>query len=97
MRRRRLVLTLLPILLLQMLAGFASAAVCVDPCPEEEETQESCPPVCALCASCAHAQLVVPDRARDTAFLRLGRCSADLRVVPSSHPADDIFHVPLLG
>lgn len=95
MPRRGLTLTLLVFIALQLLGAMAFASVCADACPDEEQ-ETSCPPVCALCTSCTHAQQAIvqstaPAVPHDVAMqsLHAPPCGA------ASHLADDIFHVPL--
>jgi hypothetical protein len=97
MHRRRITLTLLLVLVIQMIGAVAFASVCVEPCPDDTE-ETSCPPVCSLCTDCTHAQTAVVRHTADAAPLMTAS-----PVLPqhssssSSQLADDIFHVPLHG
>jgi len=97
MSRRGLTVTLLAILAVQLLGGMALASACPEPCPDDTE-DTGCPPVCALCTSCTHAQTAIVQHASARMPLM-----ATQRVVPqqaastSSPRTDDIFHVPLPG
>jgi hypothetical protein len=97
MTRRGLSVTLLVIFAVQLLGGFAIAAGCPDPCPDDADGA-GCAPICALCRSCTHAQTGIVERqvsavpmASMYAFLATAVAS------PSSRLAADIFHVPLPG
>ena len=94
---RLLPLALLVILAAQMLGGFAMSSVCVEPCPDETE-ETSCPPVCALCTTCRHAQsALLAETASRSPLLAAERCVPGLETAPATQLESDIFHVPLLG
>jgi hypothetical protein len=97
MIRRGLSLTLLVIFAVQLLGGMALASGCPDPCPDDAEGT-GCPPICALCTSCTHAQTgIVQHSASAMPRMSTHRFVPQQSVSASSQPADDIFHVPLLG
>jgi hypothetical protein len=95
MARRRITLTLLALIAVQLLGSMAFAAVCLEPCPDDTE-ETSCPPVCAICTTCTHAQQAIvhavvtsaPHPIAPHAFHEQAHGS-------SSQRTDDIFHVPL--
>jgi len=90
-------MTLLALIALQLVGGMAFASVCVEPCPDDTE-ETSCPPVCALCTSCTHAQTgIVQHAASSTPLTSTHRFVPRQSATPSSRLAADIFHVPLLG
>jgi len=97
MFRRRLALMLLLVLATQLWGGVAFASVCEEPCPDDTETS-SCPPVCALCTSCTHAQqgIVQRDVAAPPRLFAQTIVASQSSADSSQHTAD-IFHVPLLG
>lgn len=97
MLRRNVSVALLAMIAVQLLAGVAFASVCVEPCPDDTD-ETSCPPVCALCTSCTHAQTwIVQHAASETPLTTTHRFVAQPPTSPSSQLAADIFHVPLLG
>lgn len=97
MRHRGLAVTLLAILVVQLLGAMAFATVCAEPCPDDEGGT-SCPPVCALCTSCTHAQTAIVQQSVSGAPPMSNQPFIPLQTVPtSSRLAADIFHVPLLG
>ena len=97
MHRRGLSVTLLVILALQLLGSMAFASVCPEPCPDDTESS-SCPPVCALCTSCTHAQTgIVQHSASGMPLMSTHRFMPQQPTSTSAPLADDIFHVPLLG
>jgi hypothetical protein len=97
MPRRKVSVTLLAILAVQMLGGMVFASVCLEPCPDDTE-ETTCPPVCTLCTSCTHAQTaIVQDSSAGTPLLSAGRFLPQHLAAISSHLTDDIFHVPLPG
>lgn len=97
MVRRALTLTFFAVLVLQLAGGMALASACFEPCPEDSE-QSSCPPTCAVCTTCTHAQ---PAIVQQTGVAEtLGRACEPMLHARSAVPtqfADDIFHVPLRG
>jgi hypothetical protein len=97
MLRRNVSVALLAMIVLQLLGGMAFASVCLEPCPDDTE-ETSCPPVCALCTSCTHAQTaIVQHPATGLPFLAAARLIPRHPGSISSALAADIFHVPLLG
>lgn len=97
MSRRRLSLALVAILAVQLLGGVALAAVGVEPCPDDSE-DASCPPICALCTTCTHAQqAIVRHAASATPRVAAERYLPDAPQAAPSQLAADIFHVPLPG
>ena len=97
MRRRGLSVTLLVLIAVQLLGSMAFASVCLEPCPDDTEGT-SCPPICALCTSCTHAQTaIVHQRVSETPLTSTHRFIAQAPTSPTSQLAADIFHVPLLG
>jgi len=97
MFRRRLAFALLAVLAVQFAGGLVFASACPEPCPDDTE-ETSCPPVCALCTSCTHAQQAIVQVATDGFAMAAGRdlFSAQTELTPSGLAAD-IFHVPLRG
>ena len=97
MLRRGLSVTLLVIVAVQLLGSVAFASVCLEPCPDDTG-DASCPPICAVCTSCTHAQQAIVQNAGSGAPLMTTQ-----HVIPphplgtSSQLPADIFHVPLLG
>ena len=90
-------MTLLVLIALQLLGGMAFASVCSEPCPDDAEGT-SCPPVCAVCTSCTHAQTaIVQHAAASTQVTTTHRFVSQPVTSPSSQLAADIFHVPLPG
>jgi len=97
MHRRGLSVMLLALIAVQLLGSMAFASVCLEPCPDDTEGT-SCPPVCALCTSCTHAQTaIVPHATSGSPLTSLHRFAAQPTASPSSQLAADIFHVPLFG
>ncbi|MEO8379632.1 MAG: hypothetical protein ABI779_08195 [Acidobacteriota bacterium] len=97
MRRRGLSVTLLVLIAVQLLGSMVFASVCLEPCPDGT-AGTNCPPVCALCTTCTHAQTaIVRHAASETPLTSTHRFVAHPRTFPSSKLAADIFHVPLLG
>lgn len=93
--RRTTSTTLLLVLALQLLGGVVFASDCLESCPDDDA---SCPPVCALCTNCTHAQSVVVQQAAVAAPFLSSRALTGLPALHASAPlGDDIFHVPLLG
>jgi hypothetical protein len=94
---RRLTATVLILLALQLLGGMALAADCAEQCRDEADGA-GCPPVCALCTSCTHAQTATVLHLTPSMPLTAmqGFLPQSLRSI-SSQLTDDIFHVPLLG
>ena len=101
MVRRGICATLLVIAAVQMLGGMALASPCSDPCSDlcpEDGPGSGCPPICALCTSCPHAQTAIVQRAVVAEPLRATHEMAQQqRFTVSSPLTADIFHVPLLG
>lgn len=96
-RRNATVMTLLMLVALQLLGAIALSAVCLEPC-DDDEGSGSCPPVCTLCARCAHAQQAIVQREDGGALVTAAqRDDAQQRWGRSSQLAADIFHVPLAG
>lgn len=97
MPRRGLSLTLLALVALQLLGAMAFASVCLEPCPDDEEGA-SCPPVCAVCTSCTHAQTgIVQHSAGATPLISKNRFVPQQPGSICPQLASDIFHVPLPG
>jgi hypothetical protein len=97
MRRRGLSVTLLVLIAVQLLGSMAFASVCLEPCPDDTQGT-SCPPVCALCTSCTHAQTaIVQHTASGLPLMSTHRFVPQTPTSPCSQVATDIFHVPLLG
>ena len=97
MSRRGLTVTLLVLIAVQLLGSMAFASVCLEPCPDDTE-ETSCPPVCALCTSCTHAQTAIVQHAGSgLPLVSTHRFVPQPPTSPASHLAADIFHVPLLG
>jgi hypothetical protein len=95
--RRKVSMTILALIALQLLSGMAFASVCPEPCPDDAKGT-SCPPVCVLCTSCTHAQTAIVQHAPTSMpFTSTHRFVAQLAASPSSRVATDIFHVPLPG
>jgi hypothetical protein len=95
--RRTLSMTLLAMIALQLLSGMAFATVCFEPCPDDADGT-SCPPVCAVCTSCTHAQTaIVQHVAVGVPLMAEHRFVAQPPAWTSSQRAVDIFHVPLRG
>jgi len=94
---RGLSATLLVIFAMQLLGGMALASVCPDPCPDDA-SGTGCPPICALCTSCTHAQPgIVQQSASSTPSMPAHRFVPQQPAASSLQLAADIFHVPLLG
>lgn len=95
--RRALFATLLVILAVQLLGGMAFASVCPEPCADDAPGA-GCPPICALCTSCTHAQTAIVPHALNGAPLIASQqfLHPQVPAVPSQR-AHDIFHVPLPG
>ena len=97
MSRRGCSLALLAILALQLVGGIALATVCLDPCPDDDAGR-SCPPTCALCTTCTHAQpALLHDVSASVPSLPAARVVATERWAETSEHSSDIFHVPLAG
>ena len=97
MARHGVIATLLVIVALQLMGGILFATVCVEPCPDDGPAR-TCPPICALCASCTHAQQAIVRNTMTLAAIVVTPHVFGVRPVPApSQPAADIFHVPLLG
>ncbi len=97
MTRRGLTATILAILAVQMLGGMVLASDCLEPCPDDANGT-GCPPICALCTSCTHAQTAIVQRSSaGIPLMAMRGFLAQPTASVSSQIADDIFHVPLLG
>ena len=97
MARRGLSATLLMIVAVQLLGGMAFASNCEEPCRDEAPGAD-CPPICALCTSCTHAQpAIVQPAAAGVPLMSAQHFVPQQRAAISSPRADDIFHVPLPG
>jgi hypothetical protein len=97
MLRRNASVALLAMIALQLLGGMAFASVCPEPCPDDTD-ETSCPPVCALCTGCTHAQTaIVQHSANGSPFMATARFLPQQTASASSQLAADIFHVPLAG
>jgi hypothetical protein len=97
MARRGLSATLLVILAVQLFGVLAFASVCPEPCPDDAQGTR-CPPICALCTTCTHAQPALVQRsAAGAPLISTRHFVPQQRLSISSQLADDIFHVPLLG
>lgn len=97
MRNRRLAVTLLLILAVQLLGAMAFASTCPDPCPDDAEGT-SCPPVCTLCTGCTHAQTAIVQHSANAVPLMSPQAFVAPQAASTSWKlAADIFHVPLLG
>lgn len=88
---------LLVLVVVQLLGGMAFASVCSEPCPDDAQGT-GCPPICALCTNCTHAQTAIVQHSATGVPLTAPQQFApqQLPAVPS-RLARDIFHVPLLG
>ena len=94
---RGLCVTLLVIVAVQMLGGVTFASVCPEPCPDDARGN-GCPPICALCPGCTHAQTTVVRRSIVAEPLIVTHeFLPQQRLSVSPQLTDDIFHVPLLG
>ncbi|MCA1734291.1 MAG: hypothetical protein LC732_11900 [Acidobacteria bacterium] len=97
MARRCLPVTLLLLVAVVLGGATALAPVCLAPCADDGG-DENCPPACARCTSCAHAQTVIVQGETHGIFLRSApRFEPRQPASACSRPAGDIFHVPLLG
>jgi hypothetical protein len=97
MPRRKLSVTLLVLIAVQLLGGMALGSVCMEPCPDDAGGT-SCPPVCALCTNCTHAQTAILQHApTDLPLISTARFVPQQPAATSSALEDDIFHVPLRG
>jgi len=97
MTRRGVSMTLLILIAVQLLSVIAFAAVCPQPC-SDDEAGTSCPLVCALCTSCTHGQTAIVRHASvGEPTLMAQRLVVHQTLSSSSSHADDIFHVPLFG
>lgn len=96
MARRRLVVLLLMTVVVQLLGMVTVAATeCVEPCPDDTETS-SCPPVCALCTSCTHAQTgMVENAVSEEPGLPAHQLLQHELSSAHAHFSAEIFHVPL--
>jgi hypothetical protein len=90
------VLGLLLLLALQLSGAVTTLSWCAEPCPED--AGDECPPVCAVCTSCAHVKLATV--ADSDASVTL---AASHDIAPSSTGtmtlgvSFEILHVPLAG
>jgi len=97
MARPGVVATLLVILVVQLMGGILFATACVEPCPDDGPGR-TCPPVCALCTGCTHAlQAIVRSPIMIVALVGAPHVFIARAEPALSHPAADIFHVPLFG
>lgn len=97
MLRRTLSLTLLAIIALPLIGGMAFAFVSLDPCPDDTAGAD-CPPICALCTTCTHAQPAIVHHAACSAIPKSSqRIITERSQSASSQGGADIFHVPLPG
>jgi hypothetical protein len=95
--RRKVSMMLLAMIALQLLGGMWFASDCLEPCPDDTDGT-SCPPVCALCTSCTHAQTaIVQHAANGIPLMATHEFLPEPLARASSRFADDILHVPLLG
>ena len=93
--RRVLSVTLLIVIAIPLIGAVAFASVCLEPCPDDTD-DTSCPPVCVACTTCTHAQQAIMQTMAVTAPYEIVRQAAQAQPGGTpSHPADDIFHVPL--
>lgn len=85
------------LVLLAVLGAMTIGSVCPEPCPDDTD-ESSCPPICALCTTCTHAQTAIVQQAAGASPVTSAQSIASS---PSSSTpsqlADDIFHVPLPG
>jgi hypothetical protein len=98
MLRRGLTLTILAVLAVQLIGGLAFASACLQPC-SDDAPGATCPPACALCTGCTHAQQAIVRQAPSAVAALLFAShvfSSPAGTVPSALAAD-IFHVPLPG
>ena len=97
MTRRSFVVMLLILVAVQLLGAMAFASECLEPCPDDTESS-SCPPVCALCTSCTHAQTGIVQHAAEAApGMNEQHLPSQQHSSLHSKFAADIFHVPLPG
>lgn len=97
MPRRALTFALLAVFAVQLFGAVVFASVCFEPCPDDSESS-SCPPVCALCTSCTHAQQgIVQTHGGAGALVETSRLFEAPHSALPSQPAAEIFHVPLFG
>ena len=97
MFRRRLIVTLLVILSVQMLGMVIFASSCPEPCPDDTENA-SCPPACTLCSICTHGQrAIVEQSSGGPPVVAAQQLLPSPSLATSSPVAADIFHVPLFG
>lgn len=94
--RRKLSLTLLAIIAVQLLGLVAFASVCFEPCPDDSD-DSSCPPVCATCTSCTHSRQAIVRAADGFPIVSAAHAFHSRVAAPPSLIAADIFHVPLPG
>jgi hypothetical protein len=87
----------LVIVAVQLLGGMALASACSEPCADDPPGG-GCPPICATCTNCTHAQTAIVQRALAAEPLVVSHetVQQQRRFVSSQH-SDDIFHVPLFG
>lgn len=94
---RRMSVTLLVVLAVQILGSMAFVSVCPEPCPDDAEGT-SCPPICALCTTCTHAQQAIVQHSASAAPLTAAQQVFPQHALSTSPQlAADIFHVPLPG
>jgi hypothetical protein len=90
------VLGLLLLLAVQLSGAITMMSWCAEPCPED--AGDDCPPVCAVCTSCAHVKLAIVARGEGRVTL-----AASHPVAPSTAGSlsvgvsSEILHVPLAG
>lgn len=97
MARRGVIATLLVIIAAQLMGGILFATVCIEPCPDDGPGT-TCPPICALCTSCMHAQQAIVQTAMtDVALAVTPHVFAASHASAPPQRAADIFHVPLPG
>jgi hypothetical protein len=97
MARRGVIATLLVIIAAHLAGGILFATVCVEPCPDDGPGRK-CPPICALCTGCTHAQQAIVQSPMMNVAIVAAPHLFTVPVIPApSQPTADIFHVPLLG
>jgi len=88
---------LLVIIALHLMGGILFATVCVERCPDDGPGR-TCPPICALCAGCTHAQQAIVRTPMMNVALIAAPHVFTVRAIPAPPlSAADIFHVPLAG
>jgi hypothetical protein len=84
------------LLLLALQLSGAVTTLCAEPCPED--AGDDCPPVCAVCTSCASVKLATVTDSDESFTLAASHDLAPSSTGPMTlGVSSEILHVPLAG